>query len=64
MRRSMQSFFRFTLGFVLFISVSLGITYAVTTIELAEEKKEQTAAALQVMLGNEVEATPWWQFWK
>lgn len=63
MHRAMSSFMRFLLGFTLFISVSIGITYAVTRIEIAQQKEEQTAAAYQVLLGNEDLQAPWWQFW-
>lgn len=57
--RSVNSFFRFVLGFGIFISVSLGLTYAVTRIELAQMKEEQMAAARQVFLGAEA-TDAWW----
>gem|GEM_PF-1318006 len=60
----MSSFMRFLLGFTLFIGLSIGITYAVTRIEIAQQKEDQTAAALQVLLGNETPETQWWQFWR
>ena len=55
-----NSFFRFTLGFTLFIALSFGITYAVSTYAVAQEKHKQTAAAFQVMLGSSGENKPWW----
>ncbi len=58
--RSVNSFFRFVLGFGIFISMSLGITYAVTRIELAQMKDEQMAAARQAFLG-ELAPKSWWQ---
>lgn len=60
MQKSVNSFFRFVLGFGLFVSMSLGITYAVTRIELAQMKQEQVAAARQVFLGD-LAPKSWWQ---
>lgn len=57
-----NSFFRFVLGFSLFIALSFGLTVAVSTYSIAQEKKRQTAAAFQVFLGNDAE-TPWWKVW-
>ena len=58
-----NSFFRFVLGFTLFIALSFGITYAVTTISIAQEKEKQVGAAFQVMIGQEKIGEPWWKFW-
>jgi hypothetical protein len=58
-----HSFFRFTLGFTLFIALSFGITYAVNTITLAQEKERQTAAAFQVLMGEGGNNASWWQMW-
>jgi len=58
-----NSFFRFTLGFTLFIALSFGITYAVNTISIAQEKERQTAAAFQVMVGEAAEDEAWWKAW-
>lgn len=58
-----NSFFRFTLGFTLFIALSFGITYGVNTLALKQEKEQQTAAAFQVMVGKMDEESPW-VFWK
>jgi len=55
-----NSFFKFVLGFTVFIAISLGLTYAVTTYSIAEEKKEQVGAAFQALLGNGGEQK-WWQ---
>ncbi|MEK7155556.1 MAG: hypothetical protein AAB734_01620 [Patescibacteria group bacterium] len=57
-----NSFFRFTLGFTLFIALSFGITYAVTTISIAQEKERQVGAAFQVMVGKTAQ-TAWWKIW-
>lgn len=51
MQRGTNSFLRFVLGFSMFIIVSFGLTYAVSTYSIAEERKEQAAAAFQTMLG-------------
>lgn len=59
-----NSFFRFVLGFTLFVALSMGITYAVTTIEIAQQKKEQTAAAFEVLLGADQGSDAWWELWK
>jgi len=57
-----NSFFRFTLGFTLFIALSFCLTYAVNTISIAQERERQAAAAFQVMIGTEDTAP--WMFWK
>ena len=44
------SFFRFTLGFLTFVSVSVAITFAVNTYEISKSTEEQIAAAIQAML--------------
>ena len=44
------SFFRFTLGFLTFVSLSVLITYVVNVYEISQSAEEQTAAALQAML--------------
>lgn len=49
---SASSFFRFVLGFLTLISLSFGLTYAVGTYTMAQEKEAQQAAALQALLGN------------
>lgn len=50
MESPVSSFLRFVVGFAVFISISFGITYAVNTISIAQEKEQQTAAAFQAMV--------------
>lgn len=45
------SFFKFTIGFLVFISVSFGVTFAVNSYTLQQYKIEAAAAAQQAMLG-------------
>ena len=47
------SFFRFTLGFLTFVSVSMALTFAVSIYEMNKDAEKQTAAAIQAMLGEE-----------
>ena len=44
------SFFRYTLGFLTFVSLSLFITFAVNAYEVSKNAENQTAAAIQAML--------------
>jgi len=44
------NFLRFFLGFMLFISISFGITFAVNSYTQKQSVDQQTAAALQAML--------------
>jgi hypothetical protein len=44
------SFLRFVIGFMLFISISFGVTYAVQKYAVGQQAQQQTAAALQAML--------------
>lgn len=53
MEQGVGSFARFTLGFLVFVSLSFGLTYAVGSYTLEQEKEEQAAAALQAMLVEE-----------
>lgn len=53
MEQGVGSFARFTLGFLVFISLSFGLTYTVNTYSIREEQAKQTAAALQAMLAAE-----------
>lgn len=55
-----NSFFKFVLGFTVFIAISLGLTYAVTTYSIAQEKEEQVGAAFQALLGKDTQQR-WWQ---
>jgi len=45
------SFFRFTIGFLVFISMSFGVTVAVNSYTLQQAKIQAAAAAQQAMLG-------------
>lgn len=47
---SLNSFFRFTIGFLLFISLSFGITFAVDRYTRVQEQERQTAAALKALI--------------
>ena len=44
------SFFRFLLGFLVFISTSFILTFAVNTYTVSQDAAYQTAAAIQAML--------------
>jgi len=46
------SFFRFLLGFLTFISVSFVITYAVSSYTIAQDEREQTAAAIRALVAE------------
>ncbi len=63
MQNSLNSFFRFVLGFSVFIAASLAITYGVSILSLKKDKEAQTAAALHLMLYGPEEIA-WWEFWK
>ncbi len=63
MQSSYNSFFRFVLGFSVFIAVSLGLTFAVSEYSIKQEQEKQTAAAFKAMLG-ESENIVWWKFWE
>ncbi|QQG37937.1 MAG: hypothetical protein HYS26_00035 [Candidatus Kaiserbacteria bacterium] len=45
-----SSFLRFTLGFLLFISLSFVITFAMNSYVIAQDQEKQTAAAIEAML--------------
>jgi len=47
------SFFRFTIGFLAFISLSFGLTYAVHSYTIIQERDQQAAAIQAAMLGIE-----------
>lgn len=47
---SVGSFAKFTIGFLLFISLSLGVTLAVSYITTQQDQTKQTAAAFQALL--------------
>lgn len=44
------SFVRFLIGFLIFISVSFGVTIAVNTYASSQDAQHQTAAAQEAML--------------
>jgi hypothetical protein len=46
----LESFFKFVAGFTVFISVSFGVTYLVSTVEERAAQQAQTAAALEAMV--------------
>jgi hypothetical protein len=48
----LNSFLRFLLGFMLFISMSLGVTFAVNSYATSRDAATQQAAAAAVMLGG------------
>lgn len=52
MESSVSSFLRFVIGFTVFIGLSFGITYAVNSYTLSQERSEQAAAAYQAMIGH------------
>lgn len=45
-----NSFFKSLIGFLVFISVSFGVTYAVNTVAMNQEASQQAAAAKALML--------------
>lgn len=47
------SFLKFVVGFLVFISLSLGLTIAVNDYTIAQQKSQQTAAAIQAVLQQE-----------
>lgn len=63
MGNAVNSFFRFVLGFSLFVAASLGLAFVVSAYAMKKDKEEQTAAALKAML-NQPDAGAWWEVWK
>jgi len=55
--RGANSFVKFTLGFTVFIAISFGLTYAVSTYSIAQERERQVGAAYRAMVGND---ESWW----
>ena len=49
---STASFFRFTVGFLTFISLSFGLTYAVHTYTITQEREQQAAAIRAALIGG------------
>lgn len=48
----MDSFFRFVIGFLTFICVSFGVTFAVNVYSNSQQTQQQTASAFEAMLGK------------
>jgi hypothetical protein len=63
MGNAINSFFRFVLGFSLFVAASLGLAFAVSTYAIKKDRAEQTASAFKAML-NQSEEKEWWELWK
>lgn len=63
MGNAINSFFRFVLGFSLFVAASLGLAFAVSTYAIKKDREEQTAAAFKAML-NQPDEPAWWEVWK
>ena len=49
-QQPVSSFFRFALGFLVFITVSFGVTYAVNSYAISQTADQQAAAAVTAML--------------
>lgn len=52
MASAVDSFFRFSLGFLLFIGLSFGVTFGVNAIAAQQTAAAQQAAALRALLGE------------
>jgi hypothetical protein len=50
MEEGTGSFFKFALGFLVFISISFGVTYAVNTYASAQDADQAAAAAFAEMV--------------
>jgi hypothetical protein len=48
-----ESFLKFTFGFLLFVGLSIGITYAVNSYTAQQTAAANQAAALKALLGNQ-----------
>lgn len=49
-----ESFLRFTFGFLIFIGLSIGITYAVNTYTTQQTAAANQATAIKALLGVDV----------
>ena len=49
-QQPVSEFFKFTLGFLVFITVSFGVTFAVNSYTVAQTADQQAAAAITAML--------------
>lgn len=52
-RAPLNSFLKFAIGFMVFVSLSLGLTFAVSSYTTSRDEAHQTAAALQALLAQE-----------
>lgn len=52
MASAVDSFFRFTLGFMLFIALSFGVTFGVNAVAAKQDAAAQQAAALRALIGD------------
>jgi hypothetical protein len=48
-----ESFLKFTFGFLIFIGLSIGITYAVNTYTAQQTAAANQAAALKALIGQQ-----------
>lgn len=48
----MESFFKFTLGFLLFITISFGVTYGVNSYAAQQQAAAEQASALRALIGQ------------
>lgn len=49
----LNSFLKFAIGFMVFVSLSLGLTFAVSSYTASRDETHQTASALQALLVQE-----------
>ena len=56
-----ESFFKFVFGFLLFISVSFGVTFAVNEYTVQQTAAANQASALRALLGTQ-EEHKWYSF--
>ncbi len=49
----LNSFLKFAIGFMVFVSLSLGLTFAVSSYTASRDEAQQTAATLHALLGEE-----------
>jgi len=52
MESPVNSFLRYVLGFLLFISISFGVTFGVNALATRQTAAAQQAAALQALIGT------------
>ncbi|MDB5238187.1 MAG: hypothetical protein JWM46_457 [Candidatus Kaiserbacteria bacterium] len=49
-QQPVSEFFKFALGFLVFITVSFGVTFAVNSYSISQSADQQAAAAIKAML--------------